>query len=207
MRSVLLITLALFASISLNSSAEDFKYNFDRNADFSSFKTYKWIELAGTGSVDELTDKRIRASVDAQLARKGLRSTASDDADLYVGYQTTVRQEVPLTIYKDDWGYGPGWGLGWYTARGAATDNQSSTISKGQLAVDVYDSRSHALVWRGITKEIIGTNAKPERVAHVIEKAFARLFKKYPPLRARQRKSGGCIDGAEVTQQAQPICA
>ena len=43
------------------------------------------------------------------------------------------------------------------------TTCQTSTIYTGQLAVDMYDSANHDLVWRGVVSKTLDPKAKPEK--------------------------------------------
>ena len=60
----------------------------------------------------ELVDDRVRAAVAAQLINKGLGETTRSAADLYVGYG--VVDHTHTTVYRDNWGWGPGWGWRYY---------------------------------------------------------------------------------------------
>jgi hypothetical protein len=90
--------------------AQDVRYNFAQDVDFSKFKTYKWVELKGSDQANAITQKQIVAAIDAELAKKGLQKTDSDNADLYIDTQTAVSTEKQFTSYNTGWGYGPGWG-------------------------------------------------------------------------------------------------
>jgi hypothetical protein len=170
--------------IAATALAQDVRYNFDKNTDFTKFKTYKWVPLKDAAKPNDLTDKQIIAAVDTQLATKGLSKVDSDKADLYVGYQAGIGQEKQFTSYSSDWGYGGGWYRGgWYgggTGMGTTT-GQTSTIYIGQLALDMYDSANHDLVWRGVVSKTIDPKAKPEKQEKNLNKAVAKLLKKYPP--------------------------
>jgi len=179
-KSLLLMTLCFLALTS--AVAQDVRYNFDKDTDFSKFKTYKWVELKDAAKVNDITDKNIKASVEAQLATKGLTKTDSDSADLYIGYQGAVGQEKQFTSYSTDWGYGGGWYRGgWYGPSSGMTTGQTSTIYTGQLAIDMYDSAHKDLVWRGVVSKTLDPKAKPEKQQKNLDKAVAKLFKKYPP--------------------------
>ena len=172
------ITLLLAAS----SVAQDVRYNFDKNADFSKFKTYKWVPIKDADKVSDLVDKQIKDAVDAELATKGLTKVEGDDANLYIGYQPAVGQEKQFTSYSTGYGYGPGWGGGWYGGMGTTTTSGStSTIYKGQLDLDMYDSAGHAIVWRGVVSKTIDPKAKPEKQQKNLAKAVKKLLKNYPP--------------------------
>jgi hypothetical protein len=182
-RKLLLISIAtcLLAATAL---AQDIRYNFDKDTDFSKFKTYKWVNLKDAAKPNDLTDKQIVAAIDAELATKGLTKVDSDSADLYIGYQAGVGQEKQFTSYNSDWGYGGGWYRGgWYGAGGTGmTTGQTSTVYIGQLALDMYDSKNKDLVWRGVASKTIDPKAKPEKQEKNLKKAMAKLLKKYPPV-------------------------
>src|ERR1700758_4522072 len=163
--------------------AQDVRYNFDRNTDFSKFKTYKWVPIKDAAKVSDLVDKQIKDAIDTQLATKGLTKVDGDDANLFVGYQPAVGEEKQFNSYSTGWGYGPGWGGGWYGGMGStSTTGTTSTIYKGQLALDMYDSAGHDLVWRGVVSKTIDPKAKPEKQQKNLAKAVQKLLKNYPPV-------------------------
>ena len=77
--SLLFVTCLLLLASSAQS--QDVRYNFDNSADFSKFKTYKWVTLKNAAPVDDLTDKQIKAALDAALAQKGLTKVDGDTLD------------------------------------------------------------------------------------------------------------------------------
>src|ERR1700752_5004021 len=160
---------------------QDVRYNFSKDTDFSKLKTYKWVEIKGAQQVDSLTDKQIKDAVDAGLAQKGL-TKVDDNADIFVGYQTAIGTEKQFTSYNSGWGYGPGWyGGGWYGPSGGMTTGSTSTIYTGQLVLDMYDTPDHDLIWRGVASKSLDPKAKPEKREKNLNKAVAKLLKKYPP--------------------------
>jgi hypothetical protein len=167
----------------VSASAQDVRYNFDQNADFSKYKTYKWVTLKGGEKVDDLISKQIRDSLEAAFATEGLKKTDSDTADLYIGYQVAVRTEQEFSSYSTDWGYGGGWRRGWYGGGmgTTVTTGQTTTIYIGELAVDMYDAAQKALVWRGVVSKTLDPKAKPDKRQKNLDKAVAKLMKKYPP--------------------------
>jgi hypothetical protein len=70
-------------------TAQDVRHNFMSVADFSKYRTYKWVNMGGAHP-DKIMDVQIKQAVDSQLASKGMTKTDSDKADLYIGYQTAV---------------------------------------------------------------------------------------------------------------------
>jgi hypothetical protein len=176
--SVVLVLLGASAAL-----AQDVRYNFDKDTDFSKYKTYKWVPIKDAAKVSDLVDKQIKDAMDAELATKGLTKVDGDDANLLIGYQPAVGEEKQFNSYSTGWGYGPGWGGGWYGGMGStSTTGTTSTIYKGQLALDMYDSAKHDLVWRGVVSKTIDPKAKPEKQQKNLAKAVTKLLKNYPPV-------------------------
>ena len=63
----------------------------------------------------------------------------------------------------------------------STTTGQTSTIYVGQLALDMYDSANHSLVWRGLGSKTIDPKAKPDKQQKNLQKAVAKILKNYPP--------------------------
>jgi hypothetical protein len=180
-RLSLLLLALLFMGVGV--AAQDVRYNFDQSADFSKFKTYKWVSIKNAAQVDEITAKQITQAIDAELAKKGLTKTDSDNADLFVGYQTAIGTEKQLEVYNTGWGYGPGWGPGWYGYRGGmgTSTATTSTIYTGTLDLDMYDAAKKQLIWRGAVTKTIDQKANPEKRQKNLAKSIAKLLKNYPP--------------------------
>ena len=174
MKSTFLLALILLALGVSPAAAQDVTYNFDQGADFSKFKTYKWVSIKNAQQVDDITARQLTAAIDAELAKKGLTKIDSDNADLYIGYQTAIGTQKQWNAYNTGWGYGPRWGGGMATAT-------SSTIYVGALDLDMYEPADKRLVWRGAVSKTIDPNAKPDKRQKNIQKAIEKLLKNYPP--------------------------
>jgi hypothetical protein len=184
MKKLCVTVLGLLAFGVSAAWAQDVSYNFAKDAKFSDYKTYKWVDLKGADEPNQITQNQIKAAIDAELGTKGLTKTDSDDADLYVGMQTAIGTEKQFTSFSSGWGGGPGWGGGWYGGGGmntSTTTGSTSTIYIGQLGVDMYDSKNKDLVWRGRASKTINPKAKPDKQEKNIKKAVAKLLKNYPP--------------------------
>ena len=164
--SVLVVALLLLTAGTL--AAQDVRYNFMPGADFSKYHTYKWVNT-GRAHPDQIMDAEIKQAIDSQLAAKGMTKTDSDKVDLYIGYQTAVRQETQW----DAWG-SRAFGMG-------SASWTSSTISVGTLVLDMYDPGTKQLVWTGSATNTIDTGSNQEKHMKKLDKAMAKLLKNYPP--------------------------
>ena len=174
--------LPVFA-LAITGFAQDVRYNFAQGEDFSKYKTYKWVQIKGADQLDQLADQQLKSAVDAELTKKGLERTDSDNADLLLGYQVGIGQEKQFNTFNTGWGYGPGWGPGWYGGGygGGMSTTTTSTIQIGQLDLDMYDQAQKKLVWRGTVSKTIDPKAKPDKRQKNLQKAIAKLLKNYPP--------------------------
>ena len=77
MKKIALFGSALFLLAAGTALGQDVRYNFDKEANFSQFKTYKWVPIKDAPQLDDLRDKQVKAAVDLELAKKGLAPTES----------------------------------------------------------------------------------------------------------------------------------
>jgi hypothetical protein len=162
--------------------------DFDRQTDFSKYKTYAFSE--GTPTPVTLTNQRIEQAIEAQLVAKGLTRVASNP-DLSVVYHCAVDKRTQLnTTSIGDWGWGPGWGryggwgggwLGWggWGGYGGDAITQVEEIPVGHLIVDIGDAVAKRYIWRGTATDTVSSN--PEKNAKTINQAVGKMFEKFPP--------------------------
>lgn len=175
---------AAFLLIGSFAAAQDVSYNFDQQADFTKYKTYKWVAVKDQEKLDELTVKQINSAIEKQLAAKGLTQATGDTADLFVAYQVAVTKEKELQTWDSGYAMGPGWGgryYGGYYGGGGMSTATTSTIYIGSVAMDMYDAASKKLVWRGLASKQIDTKANPEKRQKNLDKGMAKMMKNYPP--------------------------
>lgn len=155
--------------------------DYDTSADFTRYKTYAWLdEVLPQDKIPEelrrandITDRRIRAAVNEEMAAKGFTATKSSP-DLVIFYHVGVEDKVDVT----DWGYsyastGRYWG--WNT-RNVDTYN----YQEGSLILDFVDANSKVLVWRGTAQKVL-ENLTPEEADQMIKDTVREVMALYPP--------------------------
>ena len=161
----------LILCVAVAALAQDIQFDYDRAANFSAYKTYRWVDYQAVAPGDQLLDKDIKRAVDEQLAAKGLQRVEAG-GDLLVGYQAGISQEKQF----DGFGFGPrewgGWGSGQVS---------TSTIDMGKLVVGLFDPANKQLVWRGSASKTLDISKDPDKNYRNLQKAVARLFRNYPP--------------------------
>jgi len=178
-------TLAVAAALSLvgaGAFAQDIKVDYDKAADFTKYKTFA-IKL-GTSWNNPLSEKRVLAEIQQGLTEKGWTATTDDaKADaVVVLHGATEKQKSLNTFYSGGYG-GYGWRGGW----GGGMSSSTTTVDEytvGTLVVDIFDSKSKQLVYRGTATDELSN--KPEKNAKKLAKASDKLFKDFPPGSAKK---------------------
>jgi hypothetical protein len=169
----LLLTAATVMLVSTIALAQKVNYDFDKSANFPSFRTYAWAQ--GTHVNDELNHRRIVTAIDAQLTAKRFRQVGGGEhPDVLVVYHANF--DTALQINGSSSGWGP-YGLG----AGRSGSARVQEVVVGTLVVEMKDARTSGVVWRGIASTDIDPGASPQRRDRNTTKAAEKLFKNYPP--------------------------
>ena len=167
-----LINLTGLVCLSVAVLAQDVHFDYDRSVNFNAYRTYQWADLQDGRASNQLMDQNIKRAIDEQLVGKGLQRVESG-GDLQVAYQVALDREKQYDAFR----MGPLW-------NGLAQVN-SSTIAIGKLVVDLVDPAKKQLVWRGDAAKTLDIKKDPDKNYDNLEKAMAKLFKNYPPRKAK----------------------
>lgn len=174
--SELLITCVFLLAAS-SALAQKVHVDSDSRADFSKYNTFKIALQPGYTPRNPLMAQRAIKGVAYHLTLKGLREVG-DSPDLSACLYAVLKDEKQLNIDSFGYGYGPYWG-GWGGEMGGTTTTRTYTITVGTLVVDLYDTSTKQLVWRGTGTDTL--SAKPAKNEKKLNKALEKMFKKYPP--------------------------
>lgn len=173
-RAILLLSVFLFFS-SPFAAAGDVKTAWDKNADFSKYRTYAWAPVAATSR--PLLAIEVRADVDAELAKKGL-TLNTDHPDLIVHAYGSVDSESSIPAADPTYaatGSRPTDAVTMWTNPGVGA---VSSVSKGTLVIDITDASRHQSVWRAIAKGSL--KEKPSELQKQVQKSVTKMFQDFP---------------------------
>lgn len=166
--SIFVLLLASCSSVRVNS-------DYDKQVDFTSYKTYAFHKTGiDKAEISDLDKKRILRSIDETMVAKGF--SKSETPDLLISFFTKEREEVNVNQFNAGWGYGWGWGWNPYLWGG----NTSVTRhSEGTLYIDIIDAKKKELIWQGEGEGVLtkDTNKKDE----VIKEFVTKILEQYPP--------------------------
>lgn len=155
--------------------------DFDRGANFQTYRTFSIIEpeAAGTNAnptaYEPLLDRRVRDAVAAELVKKGL-SPDAESPDLLVAYDVAV---APAPNSPDTGSYSAWYGYR-YTYRSTAFPSIRTidAYPVGTLVIDLIDPGTNELVWRGAAEGEIDAGLTEESK---IRRSIAAILAQYPP--------------------------
>ena len=174
MKKIYAVFMVTLIVLSAGCSSVRVRTDFDRDADFSMYRTYSWLPRKDTGNRmmrSDLVRKHVVAGVDRELAAAGLTRVGRERADLLVNYYIGARNRVDVTHYG--YRYGP-WGR--YGPGGVSVRR----YKEGSLVLDLVDRESKKLVWRGWASSVLRGR---ENIAEDINRSVKELMKRYPPVR------------------------
>ena len=168
-RKAILTSVVVFL-LTAASLAQQVKTDYDRDANFSKYKTFSFEKIQ---TEDPLWVDRIKSAVGASLTARGLSQVDSGGDISVVAVGMTKTQQRLDTFYN---GFGGGWR--WGGRFGDATTT-TETYQVGTLVVDLFDSNTKELLWRGSASGTV-SNKSDSNIKN-LDKGVQKMFKNYPP--------------------------
>lgn len=178
--------LAGVLTLSACSSTPSVRSDADSRANMANYHTYVWEQAAddvtagGPAFKNPLNLKRLRAAVDANLARQGLQPVAdSTAADAYVTVSIGTRQTIetdntmPVRL-------GVGWGY-WHPGLMSSVmwdTNNVYSVREGRITVDLFDAKKREAIWHASVEQdmtyLTGDKAEA-RINAIVDAMFAKF--------------------------------
>jgi hypothetical protein len=163
------LSVVMFFCFTAASFGQQVKTDYDRNANFGQYKTYSWEKVQ---TQDALLVDRVKTAVNAALAAKGWTQVDSGGDASIVAMETTQNQQTLNTFYD---GFGGGWRWGGF---GDATTT-TETYKVGTLVVDLFDTKTKNLIWRGSSSDTLSSNS--DKNIKNLDKGVQKMFAHFPP--------------------------
>jgi hypothetical protein len=181
----LVIAITIVAAPSFAAKVTiDYAHDFD----FSTVKTFTYVDTGDTNTGNQLTDDRIQNAIIQELKDAGLEQVESG-GDVYVTYHVTAQDQAVLNTTS--YGYGGrayGWrGYGRYGYGGMGTSTTTvNRYTEGTLIIDAYEPAEKNMVWRGTGTVTVKDD--PQKQVKQIDKILTKLGKKWDKILANQGK-------------------
>jgi hypothetical protein len=149
----------------------------ERGLVITQFRTYAWGPADALPAGDPRLDRdpffqdKVQGAVEKALASRGFEATDSGAPDLLIHYHASITQR--LNVDSVDRGYG--------YCDGGACDAGVTTYEAGTLVLDVVDTRTNRLIWRGWAQDAVEEALRDrDKMARQIDEAVARMMANFP---------------------------
>jgi hypothetical protein len=190
MRSLHFLCAAIISGLLLAGCATVAHVEKDKSANFSDYHTYAWVETKDSKNdskqtpVSDLTERKIREAVNAELAKTGWRET-KHRPDVLISYDVLVEKGVkddrnpvysePYTRYFYN-PYSRRWSALYYPSQFLGYDNNQRAIREGTLTISVIDARTDKTVWQGwTTDEVNSRNLTSKEIQNGVKSIFRKF--------------------------------
>jgi hypothetical protein len=177
-----LIICVLMMALAVSCSSVKVSHDFDKTADFASYKTYAYTKEALALPVNELNRTRLLAAIDTEMGLKGF--TKSETPNVLIDLKLVSKEIQTATANTSGgyggYGYGAGYRYGWGGGFSTTTINYDS-YQEGTLFIDMIDAVKSQLVWQGRGIKTIEPEASAEKREKNINSAVKLIFMNYPP--------------------------
>ncbi len=181
-------SLSLIILLAACASRPTIIANQDPKADFSTYKTYSFVDPLSTdraGLQGVLSGFLIQAT-SAELEARGLKR-GWPDPDLLIDFVVSARQKInthsqpssSATMHRGRGGYGT-W-TGYSMSMSTTTATQTT---EGTVAIDMIDRKRKQVVWEAAATGRV-TEKTRENLQSVVPIVVGELFEKYPIPRPR----------------------
>ncbi|MCB0447768.1 MAG: DUF4136 domain-containing protein [Gelidibacter sp.] len=167
--------LLLLVMVATSCSSVRVASDYDKNANFSQFKTFAFYKTGiDKAEISDLDKRRILRAIESELLAKGF--TKSENPDMLVSIFTKSREKV--NVYNN--GFGPyGYGWGWSPYYWNTGYSSVSTSTEGTLYIDLIDANKKELVWQGMGTGYL--TQKMDKKEERIKEFVSKIMEKYPP--------------------------
>ena len=164
----------IFATFFLLSCGAFVDYDYEKNTDFSTYKTYDYFTDINTG-FSELDNKRLYRVLDAKLKMMGF--TKSDNPSFSIDIQSG---EVTNNV-NNNVGVGIG-GVGRNVGGGLSIGlpiGNNTTLR--EVSIEFVNDSNNGVFWQAVTTISQQSKNTPEKREAAFAKLVEKVFSKYPP--------------------------
>lgn len=182
--SVLVVIVFLLASCTSTAHIEK-----DDTADFSRYKTFAWIdkdsEVNNRSKNNDLTEQKIRQSVNAELVKTAGWREVKHKPDVLLSYDVLVERssrETNSPVYSRPFTrlvYNPytrRYTTIYYPSQFVGYERDERPIREGTVTITMIDAKSDKTVWQGwTTEEVNSKNLTTKEIQYAVRSIFKKF--------------------------------
>jgi hypothetical protein len=174
------IPVLILLSVVAGCSSMHVTADFDPEVDFAVYKSWDWLPGGPPETGDRRLDsaqfrERIGRLIGEEFAARGF-PLSTDKPDFYVIYHAALDQELKSRNIENYYEY-----INYAVFSPRVTSSYTEGWDIGTLLIDVFDVKTHSLVWRGTSRIELNYQAGPRENEPIIRKALQKMLEKFPP--------------------------
>lgn len=168
--AIIILGGLLFSCAGSNSLV---KTDFDKDVDFTKFKTFYWAEDIDNNKEghpllnNSLNTKRIKAAIASEMEGRGY-VLSSENPDLLVNFNIVLEEKTEYRTVPNTMGYR------YWMGR---DDVRPYKYKEGTLIIDLVDQDEKQLVWQGYSSGIMKEKARA--IEESIRASISLIFSEY----------------------------
>ena len=179
MRSIAKILATTFFGVALAGTpilAQTVTIDYDHSVNFLKLKTFTWDRVHAT---DPNVEDRITIAVNRDMAGRYMTAVGKGGDVTIIAVLATQDKKEYYDFYSaaNDITWQRGWGSGGFLDTAATVQD----VPLNTLVVDMYDTKTHKLLWRGMVTEPALVSGSEDKKDNAIDKEVTMLIGKYPP--------------------------
>jgi len=159
--------------------------DYPPNTDYAALKVYAWQsehqEKTGDLRLDNpLLDVRIRRAIDIFLLEKGYQQVSNIQPDFYIAYHQEIYDRVRVDQSRSGFVFGMG-SYGYHGGIGLSTGNNTGRYDDSMMVIDIIDSESDEILWRGTATRPFEWHTDPEKLTEQVNETVNKILIQFPP--------------------------
>ncbi|HTM92438.1 MAG TPA: DUF4136 domain-containing protein [Flavisolibacter sp.] len=190
MRYLKFLSAVVISGLLLAGCASVAHVEKDDSVNFSKYHTYTWVEAKASKDdsvktkVSDLTERKIRDAVNAELAKAGWKESKTRP-DVLISYDVMVERGVkdntnpvysqPFTRYIYN-PYTRRWISIYYPSEFLGYDRNQRSVKEGTVTINFIDAKTEKTVWQGwTTDEVNSQNLTTKEIQNAVKSIFRKF--------------------------------
>lgn len=181
MKTISSLLIVVFILLSYGcSGGTQVRFDYDRQEDFSKFKTYNFLPLPESlkSEANPMVIRRIEEGIALAMGNKGFdRIEANPDILIAIhterqdkfDVQTWGYNYAPYDLYYRGSGYWGSGGIDIYR------------YQQGTLIIDIIKAADKELIWRGVGSKALPQNPTVKQIDKTVNQVVSKILVNFPP--------------------------
>ncbi|MDX1936868.1 MAG: DUF4136 domain-containing protein [Flavihumibacter sp.] len=156
----------------------------DKNADFSSYKSFAWLDTKNDKSNTDLVERQVKEAVTKELEKDGWR-LVKNNPDVLLNYDLMIEKAIRQNrdaVYSQPFNrlvYNPftrRWATIYYPSQFMGYENSERSVKEGTITITMIDAKTDKTVWQGWTTEEVNSRYITSKE---IQNSVRSIFRKF----------------------------